>query len=211
MKLKKKVKRNLTIIIVVILLIICGIAGYKFYKGLNKEDKKEEVKVISKIDKYGYNLKENKTKKYKTMFEELKKILDEDEVDEEAYVKKISEMFIYDFYSLDDKSAKTDVGGIDFVYKDVLDNFLLNAQDTYYKYLESNIYNNRTQKLPVVDEITISDIEKKEFKYGDKTDANAYALKATWTYTSEDFSKYQNEATLIFIHDDIKLSLVELD
>ena len=56
------------------------------------------------------------------MFKELKEILNKDKVDEEEYVKKISEMFIYDFYSLNYKVAKTDIGGTDFVYNEVLEN-----------------------------------------------------------------------------------------
>ena len=188
MKLKKKVKRTLTITIILILLIICGIVGYKYYKdNSGTATGKKEVKVISKIDKYGYNLKENKSATYKKMFEELKTILDKEELDEEAYVKKISEMFIYDFYSLKDKAAKNDVGGVDFVYKDILDNFILNAENTYYKYVESNIYNNRNQNLPEVGEITISQVEKKEFKYGNQVDQNAYYVSTSWVYTSDDF------------------------
>ena len=212
MKLKKKVKKNIITLIVLILLVVLGIVAFKIYKTyFNKTSEVKEIKVISKIDKYGYNLKENKPEKYKTMFEELKKILNEDQLDEEKYVSKIAEMFIFDFYSLDDKSAKTDVGGVEFVYKDILENFIQNAQDTYYKYVESNIYNNRNQVLPKVEEVNISSIDKKSFKYGDETDDEAYVVNVSWTYDKQEFSTYQNEATLIFIHDGDKLSLVELD
>ena len=145
------------------------------------------------------------------MFKELKALLKESEVDEDSYVKKITEMFIYDFYTLSDKSSKTDVGGVDFVYPEILANFLMNAQDTYYKYVESNVYNNRNQSLPTISDITIASADKKEFKYLDKVDDNAYVVNVSWKYTSDEFSSYQNEATLVFIHDNKKLCLVELD
>lgn len=207
MKLKKKVKITLYII----LLLIVAFAGVFVYKKFyDKPDDIKEVKVVNKVEKYGYSLKESKPAKYKEMFKELKEILSKDKVDEEAYVKKISEMFIYDFYSLNDKVAKTDIGGTDFVYNEVLENFLQNAQDTYYKYIESNIYNNRKQSLPVVATISVDNVEKKAFAYGDKTDEEAYVVDVSWTYTDDQFSDYQNKATLVFIHDDIKLSLVEL-
>lgn len=209
MKLKKKYKRILITILVIALLVILSIAIVKLVKGSSSKEP-EEVKIVSKIDKYGYNLKENKPKVYKDMFEELKTILNTDKVNEEEYAKKITEMFIYDFYSLNDKMAKTDIGGVDFVYKDILDNYLQNAQDTYYKYVESNIYNNRKQTLPEVTNIVVGDVTQKPFAYGDKTDEKAYEIKATWDYTNTAFSKYQKSATLIFIHDDFKLSLVEL-
>jgi hypothetical protein len=207
MKLKKKVKKTIIAIIIVAVLIVGGIFAYKHYSTNNDK----EIKVVDKIPKYGYRLKENKPERYKKMFNELKEILTKDKVDDEAYAKKISEMFIYDFYSLNDKAAKTDIGGVDFVYKDILENFLQNAQDTYYKYVESNIYNNRKQKLPTVDKIDIKEITQKEYAYGDNTDEKAYYVDVNWTYTDEDYSDYQNEATLVFIHDDIKLCLVELE
>lgn len=206
MKLRKKVKR----IIILILLIALTVSGYFAYKAFFIQPVIKEAKVINEVDKYDYQLKDNKSKKYKEMFDELKEILSEKTVDEEKYVKKISEMFIYDFYSLNDKTAKTDVGGVDFVYDKVLENFLQNAQDTYYKYIENNIYNNRKQSLPEVSDITIVNVEKKEFAYGEETDPEAFIVKASWTYTENQFSSYQKEADLVFIHDGIKLCLVEL-
>lgn len=208
MKLKKKVKVTLCIIIWLIV-AVAGVIIYKKYFDDKHKDTKE-VKVVNKVEKYGYTLKENKPAKYKEMFSELKEILNKDDVNEEEYAKKISEMFVYDFYSLNDKVAKTDIGGTEFVYNEVLENFLQNAQDTYYKYIESNIYNNRKQSLPVVANITIDNIEKKAFAYGNKTDEESYTVDVSWTYTDDQFADYQTKATLVFIHDDIKLSLVEL-
>ena len=206
MKLKKKVKRLLLLIIIVGL----GLDGYYVYKNIGKKEEVKEIKVINKIDKYGYELKENKPSKYKNFFEELKEILNEENVNEEDYVKKISEMFIYDFYSLSDKTAKTDIGGTDFVYKEILENFLQNAQDTYYKYVESNVYNNRKQSLPTVSNITIEKVENTKFEYNNKYDDKAYEVDISWDYTDNQFSSYQKKATLVFIHDGDKLSLVEL-
>ncbi len=206
MKLKKKPKRIL-IILSIILVVILAFVGFRILHGKNKV---EEAKVLKTINNYGYTLKDNKTKRYQKMFGELEKFLAKEPVDEEAYVKKITEMFIYDFYSLDDKSTKTDVGGTDFIYSESLANFLENAEDTYYKYVESNIYGERKQKLPVVDEITIDSVEKTEFAYGETSDDKAYEVKVSWTYTDKEFASYQSEATLTFIHEDKKLSLAEL-
>ena len=208
MKLKKSVRKKL----IILLVIVVAILGVFFLKDVifKKNTDVKEVKIVSKIEKYGYNLKENKPKAYKKMFEELEKILEAKEVKEEDYVKKIAEMFVFDFYSLDDKTAKTDVGGVEFVHKDALENFLDNAQDTYYKYVENNIYDNRKQTLPIVEKVTVNSVEKKAFAYGDKTDENAYEVKVSWDYTNSKYAKYQKTATLVFVHDDIKLSLVEL-
>ena len=204
---KKKLRK---IIIGILLIALVVLVGLFVYNKVFKKEEVKEVKVISKIDKYGYTLKENKPKEYKDMFKELEKILNEEKVDEKKYLSQISKMYIYDFYSLNDKAAKTDVGGVDFVYKEVLENYLKKAQDTYYKYVESNIYNNRKQTLPVVTNIQVGDIEQKAFAYGDKTDDKAYYIDMTWEYTNSAFNGYQKEATLVFIHDGIKLCLVEL-
>lgn len=208
MKLKKKAKRILIIVLIIVIAIIIGFVVLK--KGNDKKKTPKEVKIVNEVDKYDYKLKETKPSKYKDMFKELKEILKEETVDEEKYVQKISEMFIYDFYSLSDKTAKTDVGGVDFVYPGVLDNFLENAQNTYYKYVENNIYNTRKQSLPVVSNINIESVTKTPFAYGDNTDEEAYQVVVTWSYTDDQFSSYQKNATLIFIHEGIKLYLVEL-
>ena len=206
MKLKKGPKIAL-IIITLLLIIAAGIALFIMLKP--KTSKVQEVKILNSIEKYDYHLKDTKSKKYKKMFRELEDILTAKEVDEELYVQKITKMFIYDFYSLADKSTKTDVGGVEFLHPDVIPNFLVNAEDTYYKYVENNIYGDRTQKLPEVDEVLINATTKTTYIYNN-TEYEAYKINAGWTYTSEEFSSYQKNAALIFIKDDIKLYLVEL-
>ena len=218
MKLKKKVKRAILLILLSAILAI-GLLAYLKY---SKTDVKT-VKTIDKIKGYGYVLKESKPKEYKKMFYELKDILSKDKVDKEKYAKQISKMFIYDFYSLDDKLAKTDVGGPDFVYPSVLENFMLNAESTYYKYLESNVYKNRKQVLPKVTNIKIESIDEEEFEYSEITDPNtdkekeeekldekAYIVEISWDYTDTKFDDYQKEATLTIVHKGKKLYIAEL-
>ena len=89
MKLKKKAKKVLILLLIILVIVLFILALQPFGK---KEVK--EAKIVSEIKEYGYKLKDNKPAKYKKMFAELKEILEADEVDEEAYVKKISEMFI---------------------------------------------------------------------------------------------------------------------
>lgn len=209
MKLKKKVKRNILILLIIISLCIIIFGVLNFIN--NSKQNSKEVKIVNTIKEYGYNLKDNKSKKYQDMFKELKTILEKDEVDEEEYVKQISKMYIYDFYTLNDKSAKTDVGGVDFVYQSFQNNFLTNAESTYYKYVESNIYKQRTQELPTVSKINIETIDKISYEYEDKTDDDAYQVEINWSYTSDEYSDYQKEATLIFVHEGKRLSLVELN
>ncbi len=207
MRLKKKAKVTIAVSVILIVLVLGGLFVYNVFF-----DKKvaREAKILKEIDEYGYELKDTRNDKYHELFAELEEILSKEEVDEKAYVSKISEMVIYDFYTLDDKIAKTDVGAVDFLYSEVVDNFLMNAEDTYYKYLESDIYSDREQILPIVESVTIGDIENISYDYLDKTDENAYKVPVTWTYGAADYASYQSSATLIFIHNENRLDLVEL-
>ena len=96
MKLKKIPK---LIIAIVALLLIIALAVVIILSFKPDEKKVTEVKVLKSIDEYGYQLKDNKTEKYKVLFKELEDILRADTVDEEAYAKKVAEMFVYDFFS----------------------------------------------------------------------------------------------------------------
>lgn len=80
----------------------------------------------------------------------------------------------------------------------------------FYKYVESNVYGGRTQKLPTVDSVKINSITKDTFKYK-KTDVESYVVKVSWTYSDEQFDSYQKSATLTIIHQDKKLVIVEME
>lgn len=207
MKLKKSVKRLLLILTVLIVAII-GFATYFF---VMKKENVEEVKVLKEIKGYGYKLKDNKSNAYKKLFTKLEEELSKDKVEEKNYVELISKMFILDFYSLNDKVAKTDVGGTDFVYPEILDNFLENAEDTLYKYVESDIYNQRKQQLPTVEEVKVESIKNETFAYLEENDEDAYIVEVSWTYKDKEKANgYQDSATLVFIHNGKRLDLVEL-
>ena len=135
-------------------------------------------------------------------------LLKKDKIDEEEYAKELTKLFVLDFYTLSDKVANTDVGGTDFVHTDAKNNFLEKAEDTIYKYVENNMYGGRKQDLPTVKEVTIDSVKKTSFTIDKVTDDKAYQVTASWTYDSE--NDYQNKATFTFVHEDKKLSLVEM-
>ena len=206
MKLKKLPK---ILMIGVALLLVIALAIVLAINFWPQEQKVKEVKVLKSIDEYGYELKDNKTKKYKELFKELEDILRADEVNQEEYAKKVAQMFVYDFFSLEDKAAKTDVGGVDFVHPNAVANFLVNAEDTYYKYIESNIYGERKQDLPAVDVVTVDSIEETEFAYNNEMHPG-YEVRLSWTYTDDKFSDYQKNAIVILIKSDIKYYVVQI-
>ena len=206
MKLKKKVKRFLIILLIV---IVAAVGGFVFYEMTNTSKVTiKKATVLNEIKEYGYTLKSNKSKAYKKEFANLATILNSDSVDEEAYLKSITKLFILDFYTLSDKVANTDVGGVDFVHTDAKTNFLEKAEDTIYKYVENNMYGGRHQSLPTVKDVTIDNIQNVSFTLNKEVDSKAYQVTVSWTYTEE--NDYQNKATLTFTHEGKKLSLVEM-
>ena len=104
--------------------------------------------------KFGYTSYKRDTKLYKDTFDSLGKVLDKEPIDYEEYAKYLSELFIIDFYTLDNKNDKNDIGGIQFIYDDLKDNFILNASDTVYKYIK-NITSSKNRQLPVVSKINV--------------------------------------------------------
>lgn len=205
MKLKKKVKKCL---VIGGILIVAGASVILYQTTFKSKPTIKKATVLTEIKKYGYTLKSNKNKAYKKEFTNLSELLKKDNVDDEEYAKELTKLFILDFYTLSDKVANTDVGGTDFVHTDARNNFLEKAEDTIYKYVENNMYGGRKQDLPTVKEVTIDKVEQTSFTYNNVTDDKAYEVTASWTYENGD--DYQNKAVLTFIHEDKKLSLVEM-
>lgn len=202
----KKNKKILIILISIVIIIILGLLTYHFAFQNNEE---REVKVIKRIKDYNYNLNENETDLYKSEFDELSKVLSSDTIDYEAYAKLIAKLFIIDFYTLDNKLSKNDIGGTEFIKADMRDNFIEEARSTFYKYLEVKS-DDRNQNLPEVSKINDVSVNKTQFKYADKkVDENAYKVTISWDY-KEDFG-YETEAKMIIVKEDKKLYIVEMD
>ena len=197
-------KNKLLIVVILIILILGGLYLLNF----GKKPEKIKSKITKTIENYNYNLYDNSTKNYKDLFDELSKVLSSDTVDEKKYIELISKMFIIDFYTLSNKTTNMDIGGLQFVHKDVVDNFKEKATATIYKFVETNIYGDRKQELPKVKEVTIERIEQKNFKYNKTSASNAYFVKVNWAYEKD--LGYETSKNLIFVHDDKALSLVEM-
>ncbi len=207
-KRKRKIKfgRIFTLLIIVCLLAFLGIMAYD---KLNvKEEKTKKVKNISTIKEYDYVLKENAFAYYKKLFKKLDSILSKEEVDEEEYLNLTCQLFVSDFFNLDNKISKNDVGGVQFVYKDYQSDFEKYAMDSIYKSVESNVYGNRRQSLPIVEEVECSKVKNETFKYGDSSDDKAYVVNFDIKY-KEDMG-YQTDGSLIIIHSGKKLEVASM-
>lgn len=199
---KKKKKSYLKFFLLLFAILLIGFFSYQnFFK-------KDVIQVVSEIDDYSYFLENNETKIYKKYYKELEKELGDKKVNEENYAKLITKLFLIDFYTLSNKVTNQDIGGIQFLYDDIQDNFKLKATDTLYKYVKSDIYGNRSQELPMVKDVEIESIENIDYSYLDEEDKNAFEVKAKIIYKKD--LGYDVEKILVIIHDDIKLSIVEI-
>ena len=206
---KTRVSKKKIIRVVLVFCAIVVVGGYFVSKQLKgKEEKvKQVVKIEEKIEGYNYELSENETDYYKGLFKNLKSVLSEDEIDEEKYASLVSQLFLADFFNLDNKLSKNDVGGVQFIYNDFRDDFSKLAKESIYHYVESDIYKERKQELPVVKEVSVLNIDRVEWTYlKNKVDKEAYQIDLKISY--EEDMGYQENATLVLVHNDETLDMI---
>ena len=203
---KKKYKRILIIILIVVLLAIISFVIYKIL--LNNKTEEEVVNVVDSISEYGYNLDDRDTELMKSTYEELKNILNSDEIDYELYASALAKLFVIDLFTMDNKINKYDVGGSEYVYPDALENFKLNVEDTLYKHMENNSSGKRKQELPEVSSIEVLSNETDEYTIGENS-FDSYIVNLSWQYVSD--LGYDNNALITLINLDNKLYVVEYE
>lgn len=199
-------KRVFYTIVIFILLVLFGITAYKVAGDMSNNKPKQVKQEMDEIKPYGYKLDDRDTTIYKKTFKELKKTLKENEINEEKYAELLTKLFVIDFYTLDNKLASTDIGGLEFVHKKQVKNIQLKAQETMYKHVESDLYGERNQELLVVKTIKLEKIEKTTYKYKNN-DYEGYKINLSWTYKKD--LGYDKNGTFIVIKDNDKLNVVE--
>lgn len=204
----KKLRLALKIILVLIVINILVIVGYFVYMNKNSKPTKEEVVVVDKIDAFGYMLDNKKNDYYKKVFEELKNVLSNEEIDYSEYAKVLSKLFITDLYTLSTKVSRSDVGGKDFVYGAFQKDFLSITKTSLYNSVKSNLYGERVQELPTVSEVKADTVEKITFKYKGETFEEAYKVKLTIEYEVD--LGYPKNCELILIRNENILEIAKL-
>lgn len=215
---KKKNKRKMSnakkfIICLIIVAIIIG--GYFGYKKLTKKEEIKAPKVVDEIKAFNYVVNENDTKLFKTYFSELKEILNAKTVDDKKYAETIAKLFVVDFFNLDNKTSKNDVGGVQFVYSTYKTDFVDYARDGIYKQVTNKIDTNNKQVLPSVTSVNVSNIEEIDASSifesvtfeGDN--AKGYEVTLDWEYKNGD--GFQDNATLTIVRDGDKLSVAQME
>ena len=203
---RRKLKKKVIVLLVLIVILICLVIGLVIYMKHNeKQDNPTDKKVVDKIPEYGYVLESNKSKLYQDLFKKLVDVLKEKEVDEEEYARLISQMAVADFYNLDNKTSKNDIGGTQFIREKNVDNFVLEASETVYKYVEQNLDGTRKQELPIVTNVEASNVKQEKYKYKDISDDKAYIVTIKPEYKKD--LGYPKQVVVKLLHNDKKLEI----
>lgn len=214
---KKRIKLkkdNIVILIVELILLALIITLINMTRDTfkNKKTTSNEAKVVDKIDdKYGYYLTENHTEYYKDLYNELKKVLTADEIDDDKYATLISQLFAADFYDLNSKVSKSDVGGVQFLIKSYQNDFIKTASGAngMYYYIKSNLDGDRKQELPEVIKTEVVSLKNQSYKYLKIDDEKAY--KATVNITYKKDLGYPKTVILTLAHYNDKLIIAEIN
>lgn len=187
-----KIKKSIILLELFILLSICI-----FFIIVYFSNKKEVIKYKKEIKEYGYYLKDKDNELFEENFNELVIELEKEDIDYESYAKIISKLFVIDFYTLNNKLDKNDIGGVQFIEDSLIENFKLNASNTMYKYILPNYENNRKQELPIVKKVEVIDIKKDE----------NYTIELSWEYSKN--LDYEDKGIFLIEKKDNKLYVVE--
>lgn len=194
-------------VMISLILVVIIVIGVKFTLEFLVKDDKNVVtkKELDSLELYGYTLDDYDSDLYKEYFNDLKNTLNSKEVNYEDYAKEIVKLFVSDFYTLDNKLTSSDIGGVEFIPSDMVENFKMHAGDTMYNHVKTNIYGDRVQKLPIVKSVEVTNIENITYTYKDK-EYSAYRVSARWEY-QEDLG-YKNNEIFTLIKDNNKLYIV---
>jgi len=200
----KKQDVKIIVLFAIMGIIIFGIVGYKVYNDFFS-DNTPDKKLLS-LDLYGYTLSKNDTTLYKDNFKALEKTLNETPINYEEYAKLLSKLFIIDVFTLNNKLSSTDIGGLEFLYKPLRENFKENMGNTMYKNIEINLDGKRTQNLPEVTSVEVSNIIETKYTY-EKVDYEAYLVTLNWEYKQD--LGYLKTMKLTLIKDSNMLHIVK--
>lgn len=200
---RKKYKVGL--IIIIILIILVGSLGIsKFFLQDNSFKEQNVTNIISNINDYGYTLDDRDTNYMKEEFKKLEDILNSSEIDYKNYAESIAKLFVIDFYTLNNKINKYDVGSLEYIYSDKVENFKSKAMDTIYNDVIDNTYKDRIQELPEITNVEILSNDEEKIKVGTE-ERDGYKITMKYTYR-EDLG-FDNEGTIYLAKNNQKLEV----
>lgn len=200
-------RKRYKIELILIAILILGVSILGLSKMFMKKEEvkpKVETKVISNIENYGYTLDDRDTKYMKDTFKELEAVLNAEELNYEEYAKVLSKLFIIDFYTLNNKINKYDVGSLEYILNDKEEIFKTKAMDTIYSDVYDNTYKDRVQELPEITKVEIIDIKEDKIELN-KEERECYKITMSYSYKKD--LGYDKEGTIYLVKNNNKLEV----
>lgn len=200
-------RRNILITLGVLIISLIGAVSFYFLnqRGDAENEKPTEVKELDSIIGYDYTLEDRDTDLYKDIFMVLQDVLSNENIDYKEYAKNLAKIYIVDLYTISNKLNKYDVGGVDFLEENARANFILKVEDTIYKYIEDNSYGKRTQELPTVASIEVTEVREEKVKVNEQS-MEGFSVSLSWKYEKD--LGYDAEATVKLAKKDEKLYII---
>lgn len=193
------------IIIILLIILVSGIGLFKLFINNEEEEQPKNVtNIISNIKDYNYTLDDRDTNYMKEEFKNLENILKEEPVDFNLYASTLAKLFVIDFYTLNNKVNKYDVGSLEYILNSKIDMFKSKAMDTIYNDVIDNSYKDRVQELPEITNVEVLNVDETEIKINDD---NTKAYRVTMKYTYKKDLGYDNEGTIYLVQTDNKLEV----
>jgi len=196
----------------------------------------EREPIDELTDSVKYTLRRNATDYQLELFDMLVNAHEQfyaDKSDEnlEIYASAIVQNFVADFFTLSNKSSRSDVGGLQFFSEDTVDNFRSFAIDEFYLYLNQYIEMFGSESLPTISSTTILEIEfgtrtiEIEDENGELDDeaenvpvekeVRTIIIDIEWSYeptTLSDIDEFQTAARFVLVEheESVRIYIIEL-
>ncbi len=201
---RKKYKIGLTTIVILILLTI-SLGVSKIFFEPTKPKEQNVTNIISNINDYGYTLDDRDTSYMKDEFKKLEETLNHNEIDYKSYAESLSKLFVIDFYTLSNKINKYDVGSLEYILTDKVNEFKNKAMDTIYSDIIDNTYKDRIQDLPEITNVEILSADEEKIKINDN---EVEGYKITMEYQYRDDLGFDTKGTIYLAKTGPKLEVV---
>jgi len=190
-RLKPWIKITLIVLGIVLILFIVGFICYKlFFSDMFKNDSDKDVDVVVKeeleLDNYKYYINSSACRYEKKVFDELKNILSQKEINNDEYAKALAKVFVSDLFTLSSKNNSSDIPSSQYVFDEYKDTYKIKVKDTIYSTIQLNLSGDRVQDLPEVENVEIVSVDRTNFSLKGKViDSQAYNIKVNISYVKD--------------------------
>ncbi len=140
------------------------------------------------------------------LLETAAKAYDESPLENQAmtYASLVAQNFIVDFYTLSNKAGRYDVGGLQFIQKEITSDFHKKAMDTFYLYLDQYDEEQELDRLLSVTKINVESITESIYTLEDESTVTALDVVMHWEYDNQTFLPIENfmtDATVVLVEE----------